>query len=224
MSLFRNLFQAVKGAVNDAGEAVVDANAIRILEQEVRDIERALFEARDAVAGVSAKRKMAEDKRAELDRDIETYLGHARDAKAKGDMDLALAVAERIAGLQNTHAEVSAEWEATKAQETAMKATVRQTQAKMEDLKRKISSAKAEEALLKAQMSVTATAQGANSNLGSAVDSLERLQQRQATQRARIEAAQDMENQRTGADLDARLAAAGIGGRSASAQSILDSL
>lgn len=224
MSLFRNLFQAVKGAVNEAGEAVTDANAIRILEQEVRDIESKLFKARDAVAQVSAKRKMADDRLADLDRDITTYTTHAREAKAKGDMDLALAVAERIAGLQNSRTETEAERSAYQAQEASMKATVKQTEAKLEDLKRKISSAKAEEALLSAQMAVTSTAQGAHSNLGSAVDSLERLRQRQATQRAKIEAASAMEAERTGADLDARLAAAGIGTHRSSAQSILDSL
>ncbi|WP_237476220.1 PspA/IM30 family protein [Vibrio eleionomae] len=36
MSVFKKLFSAFKGGINDAAESVVDANQLRILEQEIR--------------------------------------------------------------------------------------------------------------------------------------------------------------------------------------------
>ncbi|MBF9003631.1 PspA/IM30 family protein [Vibrio nitrifigilis] len=37
MSVFKKLFSAFKGGINDAAESVVDANQLRILEQEIRE-------------------------------------------------------------------------------------------------------------------------------------------------------------------------------------------
>ena len=42
MGVLKDLFAAVKGGANEVGEAIIDANAIRILEQEIRDAENAI--------------------------------------------------------------------------------------------------------------------------------------------------------------------------------------
>ena len=40
MSIFKKIITAVRGGAREAGEAVVDANATRIFEQEIRDSEK----------------------------------------------------------------------------------------------------------------------------------------------------------------------------------------
>ena len=37
MSILTKIFTLLRGGANEAGQAVVDANALRILDQEIRD-------------------------------------------------------------------------------------------------------------------------------------------------------------------------------------------
>ena len=48
MGVLKDLMQAVRGGANELGEAIVDANAIRILEQEIRDAESAISSAKQS--------------------------------------------------------------------------------------------------------------------------------------------------------------------------------
>ena len=45
MGVLRDMMTALRGGANEVGEAIVDANAIRILEQEIRDAEGAIVSA-----------------------------------------------------------------------------------------------------------------------------------------------------------------------------------
>ena len=47
---------------NEAGVAIVDAQALRILDQEVRDAEEELKNSRDSLAEMMARQKVAEQK------------------------------------------------------------------------------------------------------------------------------------------------------------------
>ena len=42
MSIWKKVMTAIRGGVSEVGESIVDANAIRILEQEQRDAENAV--------------------------------------------------------------------------------------------------------------------------------------------------------------------------------------
>ena len=52
MSLWGSLFTAVKGGANEAAEKAADANAVRILDQQVRDADAALIRAQTDLAGL----------------------------------------------------------------------------------------------------------------------------------------------------------------------------
>ena len=77
---------------------------------------------------------------------------------------------------------------------------------KIENLKRQVESAKANEALIAAQQAASTSSSASNSKLSGAIDSLERLEKRQAAQAAALEAADELAAEESGADLDARLA------------------
>jgi len=62
---------------------------------------------------------------------------------------------------------------------------------------------------------------GATAVLGSAADSLKRIKERQAIQDEKFKASAELEDRRTGADLDAKLQAAGILPGHASADDVL---
>ena len=55
MSMLRRLFTAVKGGAREAGESIVDANAIRIFEQEIHEGKEAITAAKRNLTEVMAK-------------------------------------------------------------------------------------------------------------------------------------------------------------------------
>ena len=57
MSVWGKLFTAMRGGVNEAAETVADSQAMRILDQELRDADNALRQARSDLAGMMATAK-----------------------------------------------------------------------------------------------------------------------------------------------------------------------
>ena len=100
MSIWSKLFALLRGGAYEAGATVVDANALRILDQEIRDADGALGKARDDLASLVARRRILEKELGNLRDQITKYEGSARAALAKGDEPLAREVAQRIADLE----------------------------------------------------------------------------------------------------------------------------
>lgn len=221
MSILRKLWTAARGGATEAGQSIIDSQALRILDQEIRDAEGALDRARDELAGIVARRTLTERRTGELKARIAEYEDHAAKALDKGDEALARDIARRIA-----------EWEAdvaagetlvaeSRAAEARMRATVTTTESRIEALRREVETVRATEAVQAAQAAVASRHAGVNSALGDATQSLERIRRRQAERGARMEAAEEMEKARTGADLDERLAGLGIGGGASSGDDVL---
>ena len=100
MSIFNKLITLFRGGAHEAGAAVVDANALRILDQEIRDADGALGRARDDLATLVARRRMVEKEVQGLKDQSARYESSARAALTKGDEALAREVAQRISELE----------------------------------------------------------------------------------------------------------------------------
>ena len=105
MNIWAKMMTALRGGVNEAGEAIVDAQALRILDQEVRDASQALQDSKNSLAEIMARQKVAEEKVAGLKKQIEEHEGYAIKALEKGDEGLAREVAEKIADFENQSAQ-----------------------------------------------------------------------------------------------------------------------
>ena len=221
MSIWGKLFTAMRGGVNEAAESVADSQAMRILDQELRDADNALRQARSDLAGMmaTAKRieKRIEDNRAKEDRDIQ----NARSAMNAGREDLARGLAERVATVRSELQRDEADHANMLEQQQAMLRTVKETEHRIAAMKREVESVKATDSLQRAQKAIASSHAGVNSRLGSAVGSLERIREKQAQLGARIEAGQEMAALESGADLDRQLLEAGISGRTSNADDIL---
>ena len=224
MSVWGKLFTAMRGGVNEKAEAVADSQAMRILDQELRDADNALRKARGDLAGMmaTAKRieKRIEDTRAKEERDI----ANARAAMDAGREDLARGLAERVSTARTELARDEADLASMQQQQQTMLRTVRETEQRIGAMKREVESVKATDSLQRAQKSIASSHAGVNSRLGSAVDSLDRIRDRQAHMAARLEAGEEMAALESGADLDRQLLEAGIGGRTSSTDDILAEL
>ncbi len=62
MNVWSKLLAALRGGVNEAGEAIVDSQALRILDQEIRDADLELRKSKEALAEIMARQKLAEDR------------------------------------------------------------------------------------------------------------------------------------------------------------------
>ena len=100
-SIWSKLFTALRGGANEVGEAIADQQALRILDQEIRDADTALSNARRELVTIMAKHKLAADRVSEYDAKIKDLEAKAVAALNAGREDLALEVAEAISTLTN---------------------------------------------------------------------------------------------------------------------------
>ncbi|NDW03124.1 PspA/IM30 family protein [Jiella pacifica] len=221
MSVWNKLFTAVKGGVNEAAEGVADTQALRILDQEIRDAENALKRARSDLAGIMASNKSLQ-RRVHEARDKERKdTESARAAFQAGREDLARGLADRISKTRTEAARDEAELERLSQRQQQMIKAVQDTEQRIQQMRREVENVKANESLIKAQSAIATTHSGVNSKLGSAMDSLERIRKKQEMTQGRLEAGEELAALESGSDLDRQLLAAGIGGQSQSADDVL---
>jgi phage shock protein A len=219
MAIWSKLFTLGRAGANEAATAVVDANALRILDQEIRDADKAQGKARDDLAGLVARRRILESEVESFRAQAAKYESSARIAMEKGDMDLARQVAQRIADLEQDIALKAPQVADMRAAEENIHQAVAATDRKIEQLRREVEVVKVNESVQKAQSTVAASSAG--SSLGSAAQSLARIRERQLIRGEKIRAAGELEDRRTGADLDEKLRLAGITPGQSSADDIL---
>lgn len=221
MSIWRKMFTLGRAGAHEAAAGVVDANALRILDQEIRDADTAQGKARDDLATLVARRRILEKEVNSFRDQITKYEGSARAAVSKGDIELARQVAQRIADLEQDVTLKSPQIADMRAAEDQLQSAIAATDRRLETLRREVEVVKVNESVQRAQASVAARGAGAGSSLGSAADSLARIKERQAIRGERIQAAAELEDRRTGADLDEKLRLAGIMPGQSSADDIL---
>lgn len=222
MNVWSKLLTALRGGVNEAGEAVMDSQALRILDQEIRDADSELRKAKEALAEIMAKQKLAAERVNKAAKVISEYEQYALKALEAGDEPLAKEVAAKIANLE---AEQIAEREQADnyAESVAqLRKAVSQAEAHIKRLKQQVDTVKATESVQKAQMAVAQRYGGSQAKLHTAVESLERIKQQQAERAAKMEATAELaQASRVDESLDAKLRAAGIVADDASADSVL---
>jgi len=224
MSLFSKILTLFRGTANEAGQAVVDKNAIRILDQELRDSTAELSRSKEELTKVMAQRQLAANRGTALLSKRKEYEGYVQGALAKGDEALAREVAVKLSDVERDLQGEAANVQGLDTSITSLKTAIRNTETQLTRLKQQINTVKATEAVQRAQSAVAARHSGANSKIGTALDSLERIKQRQEEQSARMEAAQQLEHETGDGDLQARLANAGLVNDPSNVDGILERL
>lgn len=210
MNVLEKLVTAIRAEVTEAGEALVDSQALRILEQEIRDASDALNESKDALAAMIAKQKLSAEKARRLKTDVREHEGYAVQALDKKDSKLANNVAEKIAELEN---DVVAEEKAGAMYTDSadkMRKAIKQAEKDLHYMKQQVDTIKATENVQRAEAEVSKRHSGTSSKLRTAMESLERIKEKQALAGAQMQAASDMAGEQKPPTLEAQLEAAGI--------------
>jgi len=224
MNIFKKLMTAVRGGASEVGEAIIDTQAIRILEQELRDSKAALDEAKTNLTAIMAERMGVERKVSGLNDSIKEHEGYAFQALDKGDEDLAGEVAGKISDFEHELNIQQGILDGYETKVTNLKKLIRQTDRNIQAMDREISVVKTTERVQEANDLASAKFSGSDSSLRSATDSLERIKERQQKREDQAAAAMELEAEQKGDDLNERLEKAGIVESESSGASVLERL
>jgi phage shock protein A len=223
-SIWSKLVTAFRGKSTEIGEAIVDRQALTILDQEIRDADASIRFAKNDLAGLMGKEKLAANELESLANTISDFEAKATAALAANREDLAIEVAGKIAELEGQlkmKKDAQAELQAGIAR---MRQDITKAQSRINGLRTQVDMAKARETVQKAQVSASMASGQANGKLETAVASLNRLQQRQEERAATMTAHEELAAQSSGNDLDQRLREANIIPNENSADSVLERL
>jgi phage shock protein A len=217
MNIWAKMMTALRGGVNEAGEAVVDSQALRILDQEVRDAYEELKRSKDGLAEIMARQKLAEEKCTTLHKKIEEHEGYVVKALQKDDEALAREVAEKVAGLESQLDQEKEAGEGYASSVSTLRTTIVQTERNLKRLKQQVDTVKATENVQRAQAAVAERHSGSHSKMRTAMDSLDRIKEKQALKVAQMTSASELAEETSDVSLQTKLEEAGIapGGRSA---------
>lgn len=222
MSVWKKLITAVKGGVTEAGEAVADSQALRILDQELRDAKSELKKSETSLTSMLAKEKLSNQKVADIQKSVTEHEGYVAKALEQNNEALALEVAEKIAEFESTLEQEKAIATQYKSSTEQLRASIKKAHMHIKRMEQQIDTVKATDAVQKAQVSVSTNHLGTNAKLKTAVESLDRIKEKQQLRAAEIEVAETLSAEGESSDLEKKLKEAGITQSSSSANDILN--
>lgn len=224
MNVWNKLVTALRGGAHEMGEALVDGQALRILDQEIRDADADLRKSKEALAEIIAKEKLARSQWEKSADKIAEYEGYAVKALEAGDETLALEVAGKIALLEAARDEDKAQADQYAQSAGELREAIAQAESHIKRLKQQADTVKATESVQRAQATVAERYSGSESRVQTALDSLERIKQKQAERGARMQAAAELAKEGREDALEAKLRKAGITPQAKGASAVLERL
>lgn len=208
MNLWSKLGTLLRGQAHESLEWVVDANALSILEQELREADSALLLARQQLTVLCAQRIGLERERAFQRQRHQQREAQAKAALAQGNEALALEVAGQLARLESQMAEQSRQIDQLNAQE--LKTQLQASAQLIQDHRRELVQVRATASAQRASALIGNRQQHIHGRVHAMQESLARIKQRQQAFDDQEQAAQTLHDEDAATPLDARLQAAGI--------------
>jgi len=224
MSILNKIFTAIRGGAREVGENIVDKNGVRIFVQEIKDAEHQLDKAKRDLTEVMAKEMQANRKAESLTKDVEKHEGYASQALDKGDENLALEIAQKIAEIQGELDIQQKAQTSFAAHTTRLKGMIKKTAKALADMQRQLVMVKTTESVQKATSAITNNYASGTSKLLTAKESLDRIKIRQDDLEDRLAAGEQLQGEFDGKDLEAKMKEAGIMDEDNKANDILNKL
>ena len=221
MGVLRDMLTALRGGANEVGEAIVDANAVRILEQEIRDAETAIGSAKQSLTRMKSAEIKLKREIATLDADAADYEQKAVAALNAGEEALATEVAERIAELEADRTEKAGEQATLDTEVHKIHTMIKARERVIQKNKRELDKVRTVHELQRATESVSKNFAATGSSSHRVSKALERVKAKQEGWQDRMAAGDWLEDQEAGSDIDAKLRAKGIGDSAGGASDVL---
>lgn len=222
MSILNKIWTALRGGAREIGEAVVDANGVRIFEQEIRDAEDNIANANRQITEIMAHQIQAERQVSALNEDIGRHEGFATKALEQQNEPLALDVAQKIADLEIERDQHQASATRLASQVAQLREHIKNAERMLVDYRRELAIVATTESVQKATEQVVENVAINHSAMNSARQSLERIKKRQEMKQDQMTAGDILAKEATASTLDAKLEAAGIKPPHANAAAVLE--
>lgn len=178
--MLKSLFTLMRGRANSAVDAVIDENALTILDQQIRDCAEAVGWARKALAVAVAQNRQEQARIEKLSEQIADLEARAGLALKAGNEELATEAAEAIASLENERDAAATATSGFSRECTRLREMVRTVERRLKDLQAGRRAAKANDAVLKLRDKGLIAGESYRNTLAEAEATLARLQSRQS--------------------------------------------
>lgn len=221
MDILKKILTALRGGAREMGEAVVDAQGVRILEQEIHDAKESLEQARSDLADVMAQETQAQRQTQVLKAQLAESEGHVNEALDKGEEGLALELAGKVAEAEGQLAQQEEVATSYAEHVSNLKEMMAEAEHQIAEYERQLSMLKTTESVHKTTEAISDTFTSTNSSVRSAKETLERVKAKQQHSADRLKAAQQLEREANNSELNEKMAAAGIGKQQSDADDVL---
>lgn len=208
--MLRTIVTLLRGAAAEAEDAVFDANAIRILEQQLRDAAAALELSKRELACAMAYQAGEERAIGTLEARVAELEEGARKALLAGREDLAAEAAAVIAATENDKAERQASRDRFTADVQRLRQLAEDGRLRLADLKRGLELARAQDGLRRAGSDGRRALAAGTGALREAEATLVRIRARQSRDEDVAAALDELERQEPARDVSHKLREAGF--------------
>jgi len=208
--MFEKLFTAARGIASKAGEAVIDANALTILEQEIRDATVVHRRSRNDLATLMAHEMAARRAVDRTQSELEKRTDQTRQALEKDDVTLAEDLANQVVGLEDELNRQKQRLEDQRARVRRLRDAVRKIETRLARLRQSLVQARDTNLVHRAQRTSRNDVSDISSAVSAAEESLARLSTLQEEEDDRLTALDTLDAEDRGDDLADRLQSAGI--------------
>ncbi|WGY46401.1 PspA/IM30 family protein [Vibrio sp. ABG19] len=206
---FSRLLTAFRGFLNDAAEAEADKHMVTEQRQNIRDAKKELDQMDLNIASTKGQRKLADNEVAELAQKIDNYESDVRNFAAQNKMDLATEIAGHIPQYRKQLEAAQGRRDILLSNETKMIAIAQDLKERVTAMEQELAQIESTAQMQKAQAATLNAVSGLDSKAKTALESMERIKQKQQQKAAQLEAAAEMADARNAPnDLDAKIALA----------------
>lgn len=210
MNIWRKMGTLFRASAQEPVAKLVDANSIRIFEQELRDAEQAISRSKRELACLMAEKKRLERDNDTLQQAIQRREAQATQALDKGEEDLALELANLIAEDETLLARQQQQAARLAQQETQLRRQLRESGRALRHFYGELRVARANRHAEQVTCQLKGYARGLNSHMEDMNQSVASIQAQQAHFADVDEALGELDQEDNGQGLDGRLRAAGI--------------
>lgn len=224
MTIWRKVGTLFRAQAQEPLEHLVDANALRIMEQELRDTEQAMLRAKRELACLMASSKQLQRSNQQLADELIAREAQAQQAMTRDEAGLAYELAEWIAEHENQLQQQRQQAEHLQRQETQLRHRLREAAQLHQSYRRELQLARANRNAEQVLNNLGGHTQGLQAHMGDLASSLERIRRQQSSFSDIDNAMRTLQQEDDGSALDARLQQAGINTGRSDANSVLSRL
>lgn len=221
MTIWRKVGTLFRAGAQEPLEHLVDANALRIMEQELRDTDQAMLRAKRELACLMATGKELQRSNQQLAEELAQREQQAAQALAKGEAGLAYELAEWIAAHENQLLQQRQQAEHLARQEASLRQQLRDAARSQQQYRREWQLARANRNAEQVVRNLGGHTQGLHAQLGDLASSLERIRQQQHRFGDIDNALRELQQEDDGSAMDNRLQRAGICSGKSNADQVL---